>query len=77
MSTEIRVVSHKAQHVVGFDYVDGWLEVQGLPAAASSVTTVKARPSNGAIDREVALLEAEIAVLREMLVKALAGGGGR
>lgn len=75
MSTEIRVVPHKAQHVVGFDYVDGWLEVQGLPAAAGGVTTVRARVSNGAIDREVALLEAEIAVLREMLTKALAGGG--
>lgn len=56
MSTEIRVVPHKAQHVVGFDYVDGWCEVQGLPAAASSVTTVRARVSHGAIDREVALL---------------------
>lgn len=75
MATEIRVIPHKAQHVVGFDYVDGWLEVQGCPATAGGVTVVRARPSSGEIDRAVALLEAEIAVLRQMLAKALAGGG--
>lgn len=70
MSVEVRVIPHRAQHVVGYDYVDGWIESAGCGGA---LTTVKARPSSGPIDREVALLQAEIDVLR-MMVLRLAGG---
>lgn len=70
MNVEVRVIPHRAQHVVGYDYVDGWIE---NACFAGAVTTVKARASNGPIDREVALLQAEIDVLR-MMVLRLAGG---
>lgn len=64
MSVEIRVIPHRAQHIVGYDYVDGWLEQD---RRGSDVVTIKARPSTSMIDRELALIEAELECLREML----------